>query len=148
MILLERLTELRQLADEDTTLPSALVDRLRQDRWGDLDWVIDTVVLGHPQQYRVLGHRVRAAAGWSVDETAINTSEPGRIFVLHPASTTWIGVDDLSQLNDRWWWGRIRIGRITRDGTLAAPSQDMRQTSLTMPGLGDELSKALEALTG
>ncbi|MFJ5733953.1 hypothetical protein [Streptomyces microflavus] len=142
----EWLTELRALVDQDTTLPAALVARLREDRWNDQTWLLETARLGRPQLFRVVGHRVRAAAEWSVEETAIDTTEPGRIIVLHPASAIWISVDNPHLLRERWWWGRVLVGRINQDGTLAECSYDFKQVEITVPWLRRTLPKAFKGL--
>jgi hypothetical protein len=142
----EWLTELRTLVDQDTTLPTALVDRLREDRWNDRKWLLDTALLGQRQLFRVLGHRVRAAAEWSVEETAIDTTEPGRIIVLHPASAIWISVDNPALVSERWWWGRVLVGRINQDGTLAEHSCYFKWTQITVPWLRGTLPRAFKGL--
>ncbi|MEY9958826.1 hypothetical protein [Streptacidiphilus sp. MAP5-52] len=144
--MVEALAELRGLVDVDTTLPTALADHLREDRWNDPKWLLEAVVLGQPQLFRVLGHRVRAAAEWSVDDAAIDTTEPGRVIVLHPASTTWIGVDNLGLVSERWWWGRVRVGRINHDGTLAEHSFDLKLTEIAVPSLRRSLPGAFTRL--
>ncbi|MDH6111438.1 hypothetical protein P3T36_004592 [Kitasatospora sp. MAP12-15] len=144
--MVEWLVELRGLVDLDTTVPAALGDCLREDRWNDPTWVLDTALLGQSQLFRVLGHRARAAAEWSVEETAIDTTEPRRIIVLHPASTTWISVENPGLVSERWWWGRVLIGRINPDGTLADHSYDVKQTEITVASLRRTLPEAFKGL--
>jgi hypothetical protein len=144
---LMQLSLVRKMADYDAMLPPALAAHMRQDFWNDTSWLFAAIaMLDEPQKTRILGHRIRIAAGWSVDEATIDSTEPGTVRAVHAARQVWIAAGPLYTVAGKDWWGGLTVGGFLPDGSYGPAQADRGPSQIEAEALARSVPELLARL--